>query len=571
MSHELKAIPNLPDEREYPAELIERYELMECFTDKPDSRTLLARDRESGDMAVVKCYLKGSLLYERAEPEALKALDAPPLPRFIAEYTGDAMRCALREYVPGEPLDKAAARRKFSEDEVIDIGLRLCDQLIALHGLHPPVIHRDIKPQNVVLRPDGMAVLIDFGIARVVSGGAGGDTVVYGTQGFAPPEQYGFAATDCRSDIYSLGMLLQWLRTGQARPPQSPEAPLERVIARCAAFDPARRFSDIGQVKRALQSAKPAARRRAKLLRALAAVCAVALIGLGVFAIRQRANRAAEFAEPLIERSARMNLGLADGQNLTRDRLDDVTGIYIVAGEAYPNADSFYAAVNQWYAAGKPGNGNTASLEDLAQLPNVTQVCVAAEALTDISPVARLKNLQSVEFKHNTIEDISPLAGIVGLRNVGLNSNPVRDISPLLDCPGLAFLDLCDVRSYDPAVVAELGNFDFLDLSNPTESYNYLDGKSVLALRLSWTGLTSLDALDGVTRLEDLQIAHTAVSDLSHLALHPGLKTLNIAAISADDLSPVLALPQLQTLLVSADMLPLVKALGEVPFSVSVE
>ena len=73
------------------------------------------------------------------------------------------------------------------------------------------------------------------------------------------------------------------------------------------------------------------------------------------------------------------------------------------------------------------------------------------------------------------------------------------------------------------------------------------------------------------TRLEDLQIAHTAVSDLSHLALHPGLKTLNIAAIPADDLSPVLALPQLQTLVVSADMLPLVKALGEVPFSVSVE
>ena len=127
------------------------------------------------------------------------------------------------------------------------------------------------------------------------------------------------------------------------------------------------------------------------------------------------------------------------------------------------------------------------------------------------------------------------------------------------------------MRSYDPSVIAQLGNFDFLDLSNPTESYNYLSGKSVLSLRLSWTGLTSLDALDGVTRLEDLQIAHTSVSDLSHLTLHPGLKTLNIAAIPARDLTPLLELPQLNTLVVSEDMLSQVERLGEVPFEVRVE
>ena len=144
--------PILPDEREYPEALRARFELLECFSAKADTQTLLARDRTTGTLCVVKCCLKGGLLYDHAEPDALKALDAPPLPRFVAEYTGEDMRCVLREYVPGQSLAEAAAHRRFSEDEIIAIGGQLCDQLASLHGLDPPVIHRDIKPQNVVLR-----------------------------------------------------------------------------------------------------------------------------------------------------------------------------------------------------------------------------------------------------------------------------------------------------------------------------------------------------------------------------------------------------------------------------------
>lgn len=570
MDDDRKLTVALPDEREYPAGLREGYELMECFSEKDDSRTLLARNRESGDMAVVKCHLKGSPLFEHSEPEVLKALDAPPLPRFIAEYAGEEMRCVLREYVPGEPLNKLAKRRAFSDEEIIRVGLDLCDQLAALHGLNPPVIHRDIKPQNVVMRPDGAAVLIDFGISRVVTDGKG-DTVVIGTQGFAPPEQYGFAATDCRSDIFSLGMLLAWMRTGEAQPPQKPATPLERAIARCTAFDPGKRFDSVRQVKRALSGALPARRKRTLALRALAAACALAVAGFGAWGLRERMNRAADFADPLIEQAARLNLGLSDGQALTKPMLGDVTALYIVAGEAYPDADSFYPAINQWYAAGKPDPGATVSLEDVRQMPNLEQVCVVADNLTDLSPLEELTSLNKVEFKHNEIEDLSPLTGMPLLSSVGINGNPVRDLTPLVGCPRLDCLDLCDVRNYDPSVIADLGNFNYLDLSNPTTSYEYLSGKSVLSLSLSWTGLTSLDALKDVTRLEDLQIAHTAVSDLTGIEAHAGLKRLNLAGIPVKDLSPVLGLPALETLVVSEDMLPLVDALGEVPFEVSVE
>ena len=143
------------------------------------------------------------------------------------------------------------------------------------------------------------------------------------------------------------------------------------------------------------------------------------------------------------------------------------------------------------------------------------------------------------------------------LTSVGLNGNPVRDISPLLSCPNLAFLDLCDVRTYDASLIAQMGNFDYLDLANPTDSYRYLEGKSILSLSLSWSGITDLACLDTVTRLETLDISHTSVSDLTPLSVHRNLKALKITAIPAEDLSPLLSLPLLESVTLSTDMEPL--------------
>lgn len=177
-------IPELPEEAEYPAALTHDYELMECLSEKENVRTLLAVKRGSGDACVVKCYLKDSPLFDCSEPVTLRELRAAPMPRFLAEYRNAQMRCVLREYVPGETLSQLAKNHVFKEDEVIRIGVQLCEQLHALHTMEPPVIHRDIKPQNVVLRPDGTAVLIDFGIARIHTEKET-DTVAFGTQGFA--------------------------------------------------------------------------------------------------------------------------------------------------------------------------------------------------------------------------------------------------------------------------------------------------------------------------------------------------------------------------------------------------
>lgn len=559
-------IPDLPDESEYPGELTKRYELLECFSEKENVRTLLASNRDNGELCVVKCYLRESPLFDRGEPEALRTIDAAPMPRFLAEYRNEQMRCVLREYVPGETLSQLAQDQVFTEEEVIRIGVQLCDQLDLLHGMTPPVIHRDIKPQNVVVRPDGTAVLIDFGIARVHTEKET-DTVAFGTQGFSPPEQYGFSQTDARSDIYSLGILLYWLLHRETKVTRNSRSAVEKVIERCVFFDPDKRFDNVEQVKRALLAARPEARKKRKRLFIAATCILLALLSCGFWAFARVHRRAITFSQPLIEQAVRANLGLDADKPVTEDMLERVTSLYIVADAACPDADSFYAAISQWYAEGRSARGSVTDLRDLAAMPNLEEVGIVAQELTDISALAGHPKLNKVEFKHNYITDISVLAGMDHLTSVGINDNPVWDISSLAACPNLAFLDLCDVRSYEPSVLTQLGNFDFLDISNATESYRYLDGKSILDLRLAWTGLDDLHVLDGVTRLERLEIDHTAVADLAPLALHKGLKVLKLAETPVTDLSVLLELPQLEEVYLSEELRPAAEALGQVPFT----
>ena len=101
-----------------------------------------------------------------------------------------------------------------SLEEVLDIGIQICEVLEYLHRRNPPVIFRDVKPANIMRTPGGRIVLIDFGIARYFKLGQASDTSPLGSRGIAPPEQY-LGQTDTRSDLYALGATLYTLLTGE--------------------------------------------------------------------------------------------------------------------------------------------------------------------------------------------------------------------------------------------------------------------------------------------------------------------------------------------------------------------
>ncbi len=144
---------------------------------------------------------------------AISSLDCPRVPKVQATYSLPDLFVVIYDYVPGQTLQELVlAGGRFSANKAAKLAREICEAAGALHSCG--VIHRDLSPRNVIVAADG-AHLIDLGIARTHVDGASADTTFLGTHGFAAPEQYGFAQTDARSDVYAIGCLLGYMLTGK--------------------------------------------------------------------------------------------------------------------------------------------------------------------------------------------------------------------------------------------------------------------------------------------------------------------------------------------------------------------
>lgn len=155
----------------------------------------------------------------------------------------------LEEYIPAITLDHAMEGGRFRYKDAKRI---LRPLLSALGHLHEKgFVHRDVKPENVLLGKDGRVVLIDFNTARKLST-ASRDTVVMGTVGYASPEQMGLSQSDGRTDLYAVGVLLNVLLTGRHPSETLAEGKAGRIVKKCTAVNPKGRFQTAEKLSRAL-------------------------------------------------------------------------------------------------------------------------------------------------------------------------------------------------------------------------------------------------------------------------------------------------------------------------------
>ncbi len=200
-----------------------------------------------------------------AEARILSRLKHPNLPAFTDFFTESTRYFLVMEYIAGRTLEELLEDNHgpFTERRVLGWARQLCDVLEYLHGQQPPVIFRDLKPGNIMLTRDGRIKLIDFGIARLFRRTGSQDTQLLGTPGFAPPEQYGSAQTDERSDIYSLAMTLSQLMTDAVNDSgfglndlhftyPHISSPVARVLEKATALKPDDRYESIKVFRRAL-------------------------------------------------------------------------------------------------------------------------------------------------------------------------------------------------------------------------------------------------------------------------------------------------------------------------------
>ena len=202
-----------------------------------------------------------------AETDILKKLSHPNLPSIIDVIDTDESFIIIMDYIQGNSLNKALEEYGAqSQDNVITWAKQLCDVLGYLHTRTPAIIYRDMKPANVMLKPDGNVTLIDFGTAREYKEKNLADTTCLGTVGYAAPEQFGgMGQTDARTDIYCLGATLYHLVTGKnpCEPPYeilpirqinpALSSGLERIILKCTQRDPNDRYQSAAELMYALE------------------------------------------------------------------------------------------------------------------------------------------------------------------------------------------------------------------------------------------------------------------------------------------------------------------------------
>lgn len=263
-----------------------RYRIAEVLGQGGMAAVYRAVDENLGVEVAVKENLFTTEEYARQfrlEATILASLRQPNLPRvsdhFVIEPQGQYL---VMDFIEGEDLRQRLDRLgRLPEQEVIIIGVAICDAISYMHSRQPMILHRDIKPGNVRITPSGHIYLVDFGLAKVVEGRETTHTGARAmTPGYSPPEQYGSARTDCRSDIYSLGATLycgltnalpeDGLDRAMKRVSLTPiqklnpkiSDDLSRIIEKCLAIQPSDRYQSAEELRYELMEARSISRRK---------------------------------------------------------------------------------------------------------------------------------------------------------------------------------------------------------------------------------------------------------------------------------------------------------------------
>ena len=205
----------------------------------------------------------------------------PNLYQRAALHKADGYVYLLRTYIEGKNLEEYVAEDPYLRPErQLEILEEICQAVARLHAMDPVILHRDMKPQNLILDAGGHVHLIDFETAREYDGTKKKDTVFFGTEGSAAPEQYGYAQTDMRTDVFGIGKIAEYLyEEYQVGYDPLTEKRMQRIIKKATAFDPADRYQNVQALLLAIRNVRRQTERgENKWLKAVVAIESIVLL-----------------------------------------------------------------------------------------------------------------------------------------------------------------------------------------------------------------------------------------------------------------------------------------------------
>lgn len=582
-----------------PEPLYSNYKVLSCLKYSEQSATYLVKQISSDKTALMKTT--GDFLFSETLINEANILDflhqqnhplADGFPKNLDIVQTTDTYYYVRTYIEGKTLEEICEsnlkKPGISPSLALNYVIQLTELLHFLHGLKPPVIHRDIKPQNIVVDSNGICHCIDMGISRFFDKAKKSDTVIMGTRLTAPPEQFGYHQTDIRSDLYSLGIVLYYCITGEYEIHDQHLAELEpsiqKIIKKATMFDPDKRYQSTEELLPDLLAARyplpqntvsdppvkhSSWKKRSAFLFFLNLLLAAALFWqyhyFSQTAIQEKmplaktsANTASDpsdvysFQEPLIEEAVRKILNIPDAP-ITEADLAKITSLHIMGLQIF-NDDS-----EIWFQGEYPYSYNSeyresnlflqqgpiSSLEDIAHMPNLSVLSLYKQQITDIS-LLKNRNLTHIGLAYNPISDFSSLEGSTSVQSLTLADVDLSDIKSLSTLPNLERLNISgtsiqSIKGLENCSIKELDLFQ-VNLKDYSELQNLSSLETLVLDYMNTDILTTISSLP----LKDLVVRRYQNILLDDFSIFPQLESLTVFGHSKEEAA--LNLPQLPTL-----------------------
>lgn len=229
----------------YLAEIMPEYDLVRVLSRKNGAEVLHIRHKELSRDLVLRNYETPIAVYDD-----LKAYKAENLPVIYDAVEFEDGQIVFEEFIDGINLSQMLEQKKYDYKTAKKIIFPVCKALQILHSKN--IIHRDVKPENVIIENDGRVVLVDFNASRIYAPDKSSDTVVLGTLGYASPEQFGISQSDEKSDIYAVGVLLNVMLTGKHPSENLAKGKAGKIVLKCTQIDPESRYKTVEKLIEAL-------------------------------------------------------------------------------------------------------------------------------------------------------------------------------------------------------------------------------------------------------------------------------------------------------------------------------
>lgn len=219
---------------EYLKKLFEIYSLVAALSQNNDCRVLRLRNKTTGKDIVVHSLPKAVAAYQE-----LVKIDCPNLPTIYDTIMVDDGQIVLEEYIDGVTVAQVMQAGKYRYIGAKKVLRAVCAALDVIHQRN--IVHKDIKPENIMIDKGGRVVLIDFNVSRKITTPKK-DTVVMGTAGYVSPEQLSLSQSSPRTDIYAVGILLNVMITGKHPSETLARGKAGRIVKKCTSVNPADRY-----------------------------------------------------------------------------------------------------------------------------------------------------------------------------------------------------------------------------------------------------------------------------------------------------------------------------------------